>query len=293
MKLFSLCIILQLLLWSTWDATAQPDQNPYWTRNGIASFNLSQASLSSWSAGGESAIGLDALLTYAADYKKERHLLNNRLELAYGLNRTDGNGTRKTNDKIYLSSTYGYELRKNLYLSGLFSFQTQFAKGYNYDLSENIFISKFMAPAYLLVGAGVTWTPKPYFTATFTPAAWRGTFVTNDSLSDAGAFGVKKGNHLLSEFGADLRMEVKYEFLKNMTIYSRLEFYSNYLEKPQNVDIFWDVLLNMKINDWFSTNLSTNLIYDNEVKIVQKDGKAGPRVQFKEILGVGLQITFR
>ena len=88
-------------------------------------------------------------------------------------------------------------------------------------------------------------------------------------------------------------MEVKYEFLKNMTIYSRLEFYSNYLEKPQNVDIFWDVLLNMKINDWFSTNLSTNLIYDNEVKIVQKDGKAGPRVQFKEILGVGLQITFR
>ena len=78
-----------------------------------------------------------------------------------------------------------------------------------------------------------------------------------------------------------------------MTIYSRLEFYSNYLEKPQNVDIFWDVLLNMKINDWFSTNLSTNLIYDNEVKIVQKDGKAGPRVQFKEILGVGLQITFR
>jgi len=83
MKLFSLCIILQLLLWSTWDATAQPDQNPYWTRNGIASFNLSQASLSSWSAGGESAIGLDALLTYTADYKKERHLLNNRLELAY------------------------------------------------------------------------------------------------------------------------------------------------------------------------------------------------------------------
>ena len=78
-----------------------------------------------------------------------------------------------------------------------------------------------------------------------------------------------------------------------MTIYSRLEFYSNYLEKPQNIDIFWDVLLNMKINDWFSTNLSTNLIYDNEVKIVQKDGKAGPRVQFKEILGVGLQITFR
>lgn len=77
-----------------------------------------------------------------------------------------------------------------------------------------------------------------------------------------------------------------------MTIYSRLEFYTNYLEQPQNIDIRWDVLLNMKINNWFSTNLTTNLIYDNDVKIVQKDGTAGPRVQFKEILGVGLQFNF-
>ena len=77
-----------------------------------------------------------------------------------------------------------------------------------------------------------------------------------------------------------------------MTIYSRLEFYTNYLDQPQNIDIRWDVLLNMKINNWFSTNLTTNLIYDNDVKIVQKDGTAGPRVQFKEILGVGLQFNF-
>lgn len=287
-------ILLPLLfIISGLTGSAQPDQNPYWNRQGLASVNLSQASLSSWSAGGESALGLDALLTYTANYKKDKHLLNNRLELAYGLNHTAGNGTRKTNDKIYLSSTYGYELTRQLYLSGLLSFQTQFAKGYNYDVSQDLFISRFMAPAYLIAGAGVTWIPKSYFTATLSPAAYRATFVANDSLADAGAFGVKNGKHLLSEFGADLKMEVKYEFLPNMTIYSRLEFYSNYLDQPQNIDIRWDVLLNMKINNWFSTNFSTNLVYDNDVKIAQKDGSAGPRVQFKEILGVGLQINFR
>lgn len=267
-------------------------QNPYWKRAGLTSVNLSQASLSSWSAGGESAIGLDAMLNYSADFKKARHILQNRLELAYGLNRTDGNGTRKTNDKLYLSSTYGYELAKNFYLSGLLSFQTQFAKGYDYAVSKDIYISRFMAPGYLMTGAGVTWTPKPYFTATFSPAAWRGTFVTDSRLSDAGAFGVKSGKHLLSEFGANLKMEVKYEFLKNMTVYSRLDLYSNYLDQPQNVDVKWDVLLNMKINNWFSANLTTNLIYDNDVKITQKDGTAGPRVQFKEILGIGFQMNF-
>lgn len=271
---------------------AQPNQNPHWTRKGVAAFNLSQASLSSWSAGGESAVGLDVMLTYNADFKKGKHLWNNRLEFAYGLNRTDGNGARKTNDKIYLASTYGYEIYKKLYLSGLLSFQTQFAKGYNYDVSRDVFISKFMAPGYLLAGIGLTWTPESYFSATFTPLTWRGTFVANDSLAQAGAFGVEKGKHLFSEFGANLQLEVNYQFLPNMTIYSRLAFYSNYLEQPQNIDIFWDVLLNMKINNWFSANFSTNLIYDNDVKIVQKDGSSGPRVQFKEILGVGLQFTF-
>ncbi|MDE5639834.1 MAG: DUF3078 domain-containing protein, partial [Odoribacter sp.] len=64
MKSFSFCIVMLFLLCSSFMATAQPDQNPYWLRNGLASVNLSQASLSSWSAGGESAIGLEALLTY-------------------------------------------------------------------------------------------------------------------------------------------------------------------------------------------------------------------------------------
>jgi hypothetical protein len=48
----------------------------------------------------------------------------------------------------------------------------------------------------------------------------------------------------------------------------------------------------MTVNKWFSANISTNLIYDNDTKIVQKDGSKGPRLQFKESLGVGFQVTF-
>ena len=92
--------------------------------------------------------------------------------------------------------------------------------------------------------------------------------------------------------GGNLKVEVKYEFLKNMTIYSRVDLFSNYLEDPQNVDVRWDVQLNMTVNKWFSANISTNLIYDNDTKIVQKGGSKGPRLQFKESLGVGFQVTF-
>lgn len=273
-------------------ARAQQWRDTTWKRGGNLGINLNQVSLSNWAAGGDNAVGFNMQFSYFADYKKQRHLLNNRLELDYGLNKTKSDGTKKTNDKIYLSSLYGYELRKNLYLSGLLNFQTQFAKGYDYSTDPRTYISRFMSPGYLLIGGGLTWTPKPWFTATFTPATWRGTFVGSNILSDEGQFGVTPGKHLLSEFGANLRMEAKYEFLKNMTVFSRLTFYSNYLKDPQNIDITWDVQLNMAINQWFATTITTNMIYDNDTKIAQKDGTKGPRLQFKEALSVGFQVTF-
>ena len=264
----------------------------YWTLEGVAGINLSQVSLSNWAAGGDGSMAFDLMFNYSADYKRDRHLWQNRLELAYGLNNTSSNGTRKTNDKIYLSSTYGYRVAKNLYLSGLLTFNTQSANGYDYSGDEPVFMSQFMAPGYLSVGAGLTWTPKKWFTATLAPATWRGTFVTDTRLSDAGAFGVDPGRRLLSEFGGNLRLEASYEFLPNMTVYSRLDLFSDYLRKPENVDVRWDVQLQMKINKWFSANLTLNSIYDDDIKIPQKDGVAGPRFQFKEVLGIGLQARF-
>ncbi len=254
--------------------------------------NLSQISLSNWAAGGDNAVGFNLNFNYKLDFKRNRHLWQNRLEMAYGLNKTKSEGTKKTNDNLYLSSIYGYQLKKSLYLSGLMTFQTQFAKGYDYNVDPDVFISRFMAPGYLMVGAGLTWKPKQWFTATLSPATWRGTFVSSKILSDQGDFGVTPGDRLFSEFGANLRMEATYEFLKNMTVYSRLDLYSNYLEDPQNVDVNWIVQLNMKINQWFSANISTNMIYDDNIKIAQKDGTKGPRLQFKEALNIGFQVNF-
>ena len=46
------------------------------------------------------------------------------------------------------------------------------------------------------------------------------------------------------------------------------------------------------MNKWFSTNISTNLIYDNDIKLLQDDGTKGPRTQFKEALAVGFKFEF-
>ena len=175
-----------------------------WTYGGNGGLNLSQVSLSNWASGGENAVGFDVLLNYSADYKKNKHLWQNRIEMAYGLNQTETSGTKKTNDKLYFSSTYGYGMTKSLYLSALLNFNTQFAKGYDYKTEPRTYISRFMSPGYLTTGLGLTWNPKNWITATFSAISWRGTFVSSKILSDEGSFGVDPGEHLFSEMGGNL-----------------------------------------------------------------------------------------
>ncbi len=91
------------------------------------------------------------------------------------------------------------------------------------------------------------------------------------------------------------KTSLKYEVVKNVTLESRLDIFSNYLDKPQNMDVYWDVMVNMKINDYLSANFVTNLIYDNDIKMATDDTGntlAGAEIQFKELFGVGLNVKF-
>lgn len=230
--------------------TADSTKTSPWTTEGFAGLKLTQVSLTNWSAGGDNSVAFDLQGTYQANYKKGKHIWNNRLELAYGLNKTGEDGMRKANDKIYLNTNYGYSIAKNWYASAFATFQTQFSPGYDYSVNKDVAISEFMSPGYLTTGLGFTYDPGKIFTVVLSPASWRGTFVLNDRLSDEGDFGVDPGKHLLSSFGANLKGEVKYEFLKNMTVYSRLDLYSDYLHKPQNIDVNWEIQINMAINKW-------------------------------------------
>ena len=65
-----------------WTATAAGhiSRDSSWTYGGNGGLNLSQVSLSNWASGGENAVGFDVLLNYSADYKKNKHLWQNRIK---------------------------------------------------------------------------------------------------------------------------------------------------------------------------------------------------------------------
>ena len=159
--LYTLVALLASVALMAEEPTTEPSP---WTMAGSAGITGSQMTLTNWAAGGDPSVAADFQFNYSIDYKKDKMLWQNRLELAYGLNRTESNGMRKTNDKIYLSSSYGQKVYDNLYVSALLKFNTQFAPGYDYAVTNEDGgykqTSGFMAPAYFSGGLGVEWAPK-------------------------------------------------------------------------------------------------------------------------------------
>ena len=87
--------------------------------------------------------------------------------------------------------------------------------------------------------------------------------------------------------------------MENITILTKLDLFSNYMDNPQNIDVGWETLLTMKVNKYISATLTTHLIYDDDIDIAvdtDNDGitdETGPRTQFKEVLGIGFTYNFR
>jgi hypothetical protein len=277
-----------------------------WKTGGVLAINLSQTSLTNWSAGGQNSVAVNGLFSGFTNYKKGKSVWDNSLDLGYGLlKQGKTEAYRKTDDKIDFLSKYGREAFKNFYYSALLNFKTQMTPGYNYP-DDTTKISDFFSPAYLLTALGLDYKPNAYFSAFIAPLTSKLTFVTNKALSDAGAFGVEPGKKSLSEFGGYFRAiysrnDFKSEFLKNISFTTKIDLFSDYLKNPQNIVVNWEVLLVLKVNKFISANLTTQLIYDDKIKIpydtngngtIESGEGINSLVQFKEILGVGLSAKF-
>jgi hypothetical protein len=266
-----------------------------WKTGGIYNLTFNQAALSNWSAGGDnSAISLSTLLDIYAFYTDGRRSWDNTLTLAYGLTNTTSLGSRKTDDRIDLVSKYGYDVGKKWYLSGLVNFRTQFAKGYNYpDVNTKVLTSDLLAPAYLLLSAGMDYKPNDHFSLFLSPLTVREVIVNNDSLAALGAFGVDSGHRSRFELGAYASITYSTNLSKTANYSTKLDLFSNYLHHPQDISLYMTNILNVKVTRLISMNLSVTMIYDNDIKSIKKDGTyGGPALQLQEIMGIGLAYKF-
>jgi hypothetical protein len=148
-----------------------------------------------------------------------------------------------------------------------------------------------MSPGYLIVSPGLNYLPNDQFSFFISPATLRWTFVKNDSLSAKGSYGVDSGKNVKLEFGAFSSITYTHK-ISSTTVYTgRLDLFSNYENKPQDVDVNWTNLLAVKVTGIITMTVSFTLIYDNDVSTVKDNGTlGGASPQIQELLGIGVSL---
>lgn len=253
-----------------------------WKKAGDITFLFNQATFNKeWMGGGTSSMGANFGLNYDFNYKIDNVVWDNKLILAYGLTKIGDGIATKTNDKIELNSLWGKKSSGKWYYSAFVNFKTQMDSGF--DLATDLKLSHFMSPAYLQAGPGMLWKKSDNLKVNIAPATSRLIFVDEQFTKYTSAFGVEQGKTTRFEFGASLSGYYKTTLIENVTMENIVSLYSNYLDKPQNTDIDYQMNLVMKINNYMSANVSMQAIYDDN---------AIAKVQIREVFGLGVNYGF-
>lgn len=292
--------------------TTQTEVVIYWTEKNTVGLNLNEVAFVNWNAGGNNSVSGLLHGNFERNYKKKLTNWKNSFHMKYGVNAQEGREVRKTEDELAINSTFGYrkDSVSSWYYSAKLNFNTQFTAGYKYP-EKNMPISKFMAPGYLFLGMGSEYSdPNEDLTVYVSPVTQKSTFVLDQRLANEGMFGVtpavkdeegnivEEGEKVRTEFGFLVTSDFSKEVFENIKLDNKLSLYSDYLNKFGNIDVDWQLNVNMKVNDFVKANVGSQLRYDDDVKYKEDtngDGKLetfGPRVQFKQMLGVGLVYEF-
>ena len=261
---------------------ARTDTVQGWKHSGISSIAFGQTSLQNWVAGGNNTVSGDFVFNASLNYLNDKFFWDNNLLLEYGLVYSSATDWMKAADKMNLTSVAGRKISQTWSVSALLNFYTQFAKGYNYP-DKSRYISTFMAPGYLDAALGFSYKPNGNYSLFLSPVSERAIFVLDDSLSNVGAFGVDPGKKTKFKTGAYLLANMNQTITPDLSLISTLDLFTPYTEDFGNIDVNWNIFLSYKINKLLTASLNTTIrYYDKEIH----------KIQFKEILGLGLTYKF-
>jgi hypothetical protein len=273
------------------------DSTSNWKKAFKSGLNISQASFSSnWKAGGVNSFGFNALLNYKANYKKNKTSWDNEIDLLYGMVNNQGQGYRKTLDRIYFETKLGHDLNPKWSFTTSLSLLSQFAKGYKYTKDANgvevaTLISDSFAPTFITSAWGFEYHPVEYFKVRFSPFSPRATILPNNNgrfsaVDPSKPYGVLVGEDTRMEWLAfQLFAEFNKDIAENVNLKWRYIMFANYETiEPKTIDHRLDLNLTAKVNKFMNVSLGGILIYDYD---------QDPGVQLSQAFTLGILYTFQ
>lgn len=262
----------------------QYDTIKYWTRTAEVAATFKQIGLKNWVQGGAELISLNLTGRLRARKEKERYIWQNAFESTYTLTRQgEQKRIRANTDEWRVISRYNWKLENNWNITAGISLNSQYGKLYKVTkdpVSEEeiaTLTSDLLSPGFVWPTLGFTYIKKEIWSLSIMPVTGKLIVVLNDSLSQAGAFGVDPGEHLSIEAGFGFDGWLKKELFNNISLESDISIFSHFYD-ILHTDVRWNFILRFKVNSFFSGFYSHNLIYD--YNIIDK-------VQFKYTISLG------
>lgn len=262
-----------------------------WQNSGKTTFLINQTAFSNWTSGGENSIAATLSVDYNLNYYKNGLSWDTKMIGSFGVNKnSDSKFFKKIDDRVEINSVMGKKFIDKFSFSSFFNFKTQFAKGFKYsnnDQGDEVRTerTRVFSPAYIQLGVGIYWKQSNSLWVNFAPVTGRLILAskkfTNDLENDEEYFGIPRGQNSRFELGASISAFYKFELIENVMLEQRVNLYSDYLNKADNIDVDYTLSAFMKINDYLSTTLIIQCLYDdNAIK----------KIQLREVFGLAFVI---
>lgn len=242
-----------------------------------------QASYNNWSSGGVNTISVTASTIYNMKYRKNQFAYALGANIEYGKARIDGEGTRKTNDRIAINNKFSYLFPgKNWSAFGNINFSTQLDQGYNYNVPEGEDpeqISGFLAPAYFTQITGIAYSSADFYSAE-AGLAMKETIVTDTTLSTR--YGLDPGDQIRFEPGYAFAFNFEKKIFSNVELRSSVETFTNLQQNFRSTDVYFTNELVGQINGFMNMSISFVMIYDDDFS---------KQLQIKQTLSAGLSVS--
>jgi hypothetical protein len=240
-------------------------QVSYWRKYLTAGLNINQSTFSNnWSGGGVSSFALGANFDFKAEYNKQPFSYTTEVLFLYGISKSKGQYSRKTNDRIFYDNKIATQLSKKWYFFGSVSFESQFDVGYQYaDGYAPLVISRLMSPGYFTESVGFEYKPVKYVDIRLGTGTARQTFVLDTTIyhNIPGNYGVKPRDRLRNELAFQIVSTINKDIATNMNLQARYALFIPY-NSFSNITHRLDATLTAKVNRLINVTLNGTILYD-------------------------------
>lgn len=265
-------------------------KDSHWRRELNLALQITQNyATNNWYQGQSNAFAMLASAKGYINYNHNNLSWENNAEWRMGISTVSGDSLRmiNTTDDIFrINSKFGYQVHKSWYVSASTELRTNLLN--NWQKNKDQLSATFLTPIRFTVGVGVDYKPIEGLSINLAPATYKivYAFKSDSEQLDVTDFGIEAGESMLTELGSLLRVDWKWQPVREIIVDTKFYFFTNY----QRIETELEINMDFIINRYFSAKL---LLYPRYDGLIKSDDGLRPYLQFKELVSVGFSHTFR